>query len=311
MNLRKNRGPFYSLLRGWRQARQAAFLLLLLAAMLLGLSACSAIQQAADETLPASEGGGQHNLRVIFLDVGQGASQLVIAPSGKTMLIDAGNNDKEQLMLDYLHAYGITKLDVVVGTHPDADHIGGLDKVIDQTDIGSIYLPKASSNTKTFESLLTSIKGKGLKVNTAKAGVTLDLGAGITVKMVAPVKNYEDSNDRSAVVKIGYGDTSFLLTGDAESPSEKDMLASGADLSADVLLVGHHGSKSSTSLSFLKAVHPRYAIIQVGKDNKYGHPTQTILNRLKKQGIQVYRNDLQGTIEVDSDGTKLNIQTER
>ncbi|WP_237690625.1 ComEC/Rec2 family competence protein [Paenibacillus caui] len=254
---------------------------------------------------------GEGKLRVIFLDVGQGASQLLIGPTGKTMLIDAGNNDKEQVMLNYLRQYGVTRLDIVMGTHPDADHIGGLDKVIDYADVGRIYMPKAASNTKTFESVLTSIKRKGLKVNTAKAGLTLDWEDGVRVNMLAPVKNYDDDNDKSAVVKVVYGSTSFLLTGDAEIESEKDMIASGADLRADVLLVGHHGSKSSTSSQFLKAVHPRYGIIQVGKDNNYGHPTKTILQRLKKQGVEVYRNDLQGTVEADSDGSELHITSER
>ncbi|GGA21353.1 ComEC/Rec2 family competence protein [Paenibacillus physcomitrellae] len=283
---------------------------LLIFSLIAALCGCSLEPGLLNETA-APPPQGESLLRVIFLDVGQGASQLLIAPSGKTMLIDAGNNDNEQTMLDYLHKYGIKRLDTVIGTHPDADHIGGMDKVIDETEVGNIYLPKASSNTKTFESLLKSIQRKGLKVKTAKAGVQLDLGEGIKIKMLAPVKSYEDSNNMSAVVKVTYGKNSFLLTGDAESQSEKDMLASGADLCADVLLVGHHGSKSSTTLAFLKAVKPRYGIIQVGKDNNYGHPTQTVLQRLKKQGVEVYRNDLQGTIEVDSDGTKLTIQTER
>lgn len=250
-------------------------------------------------------------LRVIFLDVGQGASQLIISPSGKTMLIDAGNNDKEQLMLDYMKRYHITKLDTVIGTHPDADHIGGLDAIIDHIQVDRIYMPKVQANTKTFESVLKSVKNKKLKIQTAKADLALDLDEEVQVKMLAPLKTYKDTNNMSAVVKITYGDTSFLLTGDAESESEKDLQAAGADLAADVLLVGHHGSKSSTTLSFLKKVNPKYAVIQVGADNKYGHPKDVILNRLIKQGVTTYRNDLQGTIEIDSDGKRMNIQTER
>ncbi|ANS77197.1 competence protein [Paenibacillus yonginensis] len=290
-----------------RRLAAKGFLLIVLIAALSGCSIGSELLN--DHSVEPLQ--KEATLRVIFLDVGQGASQLLIAPSGQTLLIDAGNNDKEQTMLDYLRKYGITRLDKVIGTHPDADHIGGLDKVIDGTAIGDIYLPKASSNTKTFESLLKSIQRKGLKVKTAKAGVQFDMGEGVRVKMVAPVKSYSDSNNMSAVVKVTYGSHSFLLTGDAESQSEKDMMASGADLRADVLLVGHHGSKSSTTLAFLKAVEPRYGIIQVGKDNNYGHPTPTVLQRLKKQGVEVYRNDTQGTIEVDSDGRNLSIRTER
>ncbi|MGG3739816.1 ComEC/Rec2 family competence protein [Paenibacillus chibensis] len=250
-------------------------------------------------------------LKVYFLDVGQGASQLLVTPSGKTMLIDAGNNDKEQVMLDYMKTYHIEKLDVVIGTHPDADHIGGLDKVIDHLPVSAIYMPKVQSNTKTFESLLQSIKNKGLKVKTAKAGLSFDLDDQVHVDMLAPNGTYENTNNMSAVVKVTYGHTSFLLTGDAESESEKDMLASGADLHADVLLVGHHGSNSSTTLKFLKQVQPKYAVIQVGKGNTYGHPKSAVLNRLQKQGVEVYRNDQQGTITITSDGKSLHIVTER
>ncbi|UMV46890.1 MBL fold metallo-hydrolase [Paenibacillus macerans] len=257
-----------------------------------------------------ADGDSGHSLRVIFLDVGQGASQLLIGPSGETMLIDAGNNSEEQRMLDYLREYGVTRLDIVIGTHPDADHIGGLDRVIENVDVGQIYMPKISSNTKTFESLLRAIRGKGLKVKTAKAGLSLDWDEQVRVDMIAPVATTDDKNNMSAVVKVSYGDTSFLLTGDAERESEEAMIESGADLRADVLLVGHHGSKSSTSPRFLDRVRPEYAVIQVG-DNSYGHPTKTVLDRLAKQRIQVYRNDLQGTVEIDSDGRELQILTER
>lgn len=286
-------------------AKSGLFILLMLAVLLPG---CTTM--LPDEPEPAAAPVASGTLRVIFLDVGQGASQLLIGPTGKAMLIDAGNNDKEQLMLDYLHTYGVRKLDIVIGTHPDADHIGGLDKVIDQTEVGKIYMPKVSSNTKTFESVLTSIKAKGLKVNTAKAGLTLQWDQGVQVKLLGPVNTYKDSNNNSAVVKVTYGSRSFLLTGDAQQESEEDLVASGADLKADVLLVGHHGSKSSTNLSFLRMVQPKYGIIQVGADNKYGHPTQTVLQRLKKQGVEVYRNDRQGTIEVESDGVNLTIHAE-
>lgn len=213
-------------------------------------------------------------------------------------------------MLDYMKKYGITKLDIVIGTHPDADHIGGLDKVIDHLDIGKVYLPKASSNTKTYESLLTSIKQKGLKVTTAKAGVKLDWDPDVQVEMLAPVKSYKDNNN-SAVVRLTHGANAILLTGDAESESEQDMIASKAELSADLMLVGHHGSNSSTTAAFLNKVKPKAAVIQVGKGNKYGHPKEKVLQRLEKQGVKVYRNDEQGTIAAISDGKQIRMQTER
>lgn len=291
-----------------KSSRIAYVFMAMLAGMFLFVfSGCSV--GLPDTGTPVSTAG--QKLKVYFLDVGQGASQLLVTPSGKTMLIDAGNNDKEQVMLDYMKQYHISKLDVVIGTHPDADHIGGLDKVIDQIPVETIYMPKVQSNTKTFESVLKSIKNKGLKVKTAKAGLSWDLDDEVHVDMLAPTRSYDDSNNMSAVVKVTYGQTSFLLTGDAESASEKDMIASGADLQADVLLVGHHGSNSSTTLSFLKKVNPKYAVIQVGKGNTYGHPKSAILSRLQKQGVEVFRNDRQGTVEVDSDGSSIQISTER
>jgi competence protein ComEC len=275
------------------------------------LAGCSPVITINEAAVTSTNLLTDGKLKVLFLDVGQGGSQLLISPSGKTMLIDAGNNDKEQTMLAYLKQYRIEKLDLVVGTHPDADHIGGLDKVIDHTSVGSIYMPRISSNTKTFESLLESIKNKNLQVQTAKAGLVLDWDEAVKLEMVAPVGTYDDPNNMSAVIKVTYGNTTFLLTGDAEALSEKDMIKSGVDLSAMVIGVGHHGSKSSTTLSFLKKVNPRYAIIQSGKDNNYGHPDKTILSRLKKAGAEVYRNDLQGTITLVSDGNQISIATER
>jgi len=253
----------------------------------------------------SSKAHSEGELQVHFIDVGQGASQLIIGPSGKTILIDAGNNNMEKTVVDYLKNQGITKVDILIGTHPDADHIGGLDKVIDNFDIGKIYMPKVQSNTKTFESVLLSVQNKGLKITTAKAGLTLDWEQGINVKMIAPVQAYNDTNEMSAVVHLTYGQTAFLFTGDAESKSEADMLASGADLEADVLLVGHHGSDSSTSKAFLDKVNPTYGVIQSGKDNNYGHPTADIIKRLNDKEVKIYRNDEHGNIVFSSNGKKI------
>lgn len=243
-------------------------------------------------------------LEVHYIDVGQGASQLVMTPNGNVMLIDGGNNDDEQRVVNYLKKQGVSKVDILIGTHPDADHVGGLDKVVDAFEIGSIYMPKVSSTTKTFESLLTSIANKKLKVTTAKAGVELKLDEHLTVNMIAPINTYDDANEMSAVIKMTFGSNAFLFTGDAESKSENDLLADGTNLKSDVLLVGHHGSNSSTSQSFLNAVNPKYAVIQVGK-NSYGHPTSEIIKRLNDKKINIYRNDTQGTIIFSSDGENI------
>ncbi|MED0676876.1 MBL fold metallo-hydrolase [Aneurinibacillus thermoaerophilus] len=245
-------------------------------------------------------------LQVHFIDVGQGASQLIIGSSGKTFLIDAGNNSQEEEIVAYLRKNGIQKIDILVGTHPDADHIGGLDAVIDNFEIGKIYMPKVQSNTKTFEDVLLAIQRKGLKVSTAKAGVTLDWEPDAKVQMIAPVRDYEDDNDMSAVLKLTFGEISFLFTGDAESKSEHDMINSKVDLKSDVLLVAHHGSKSSTTEAFLDVVKPSFGVIQVGKNN-YGHPAPEILERLNKRGVKVYRNDLHGDIVFITDGKNIKV----
>jgi len=234
-----------------------------------------------------------------------------LTPSGKTMLIDGGNNGKEKLMLGYLKKYNVHKIDVLVGSHPDADHIGTLSEIVDALDIGEVYLPKASSNTKTYESLLNSIKKKGLKIKTAKRGVSISLDENLKVEMVAPVNKYEENNNMSAVVKITFGKKSFLFPGDAEYQSEQDMLKSGDDLSSSVIAVGHHGSNSSTNIRFLKKVSPEYAVIQVGAENKYGHPTEKTLKKLQDQKTKILRTDKNGTITFSTDGENLIVSTEK
>ncbi|MBA9026168.1 MBL fold metallo-hydrolase [Peribacillus huizhouensis] len=246
-------------------------------------------------------------MAVHFVDVGQGAAQVIIAPNKKVMVIDAGNNDDEDKMVAYLKELGVSKVDILIGTHPDADHIGGMDAVIDSFDIGKIYMPKVQRNTQTFESVLQSIQNKVLTVTTAKAGIELDLDPAVQVKMIAPLDDTtSDANEMSAVVRLQYGEQSFLLTGDAGIPTEEKWLQSGELIQSTVLLTGHHGSNHSTSEAFLKAVQPKYAVIQVGK-NSYGHPTSEVLERLHSEKINIYRNDTDGTIVFKTDGKEINV----
>ena len=242
-------------------------------------------------------------LRIHFIDVGQADAVLVETPSGRTMLVDAGNNGDGDDVVAYLRGQGIARLDVVVGTHPHADHIGGMDTVIKEMDIGTVYMPRASANTRTFEDVLLAVRDKGLRVQTAAAGIAPDLGEDVQVIMLAPNStDYDELNNASAVIKITYGEVSALLTGDAEALSEREMLDAGYDVSATLLKVGHHGSGTSSCKEFLEAVKPRLAVISCGKDNEYGHPHDSVLSRLSRIGARVYRTDELGTIVAASDG---------
>lgn len=245
-------------------------------------------------------------MKVHFLDVGQAESILIQSPSGKTMLIDAGNNDDGPQVITYIKKQGISKLDIVIGTHPHEDHIGGLDTVINTIAIDQIIMPKVSHTTKTYRDVLTAIQKKGLKITTAKPGLPIDLGLELKTAVLAPIEaDYDELNNYSVVIRLVYGQISFLFTGDAEKLSENQIIASGAELSSTVLKVGHHGSSSSTSQAFLKRVSPQYAVIMAGEQNEYGHPHQETVKKLKEFGTILYRTDQNGTIVAASDGSKL------
>lgn len=221
-------------------------------------------------------------LRVNYIDVGQGDSIFIQLPNNETMLIDAGEAYKSDNVINYLNNLGITKIDYVIGTHPHTDHIGGLEEVINTFDIGSIYMPRASSTSKTYEDLLTTISSKGLKVKTAKSGVVVLDEDNLKLEFIAPNSDsYSELNNYSAVLKLTYLDNTFLFMGDAETLSEEEITS---EIKADVIKVGHHGSDSSSSLEFVKKVSPEYAIIMVGEGNSYNHPYQSIIDRYESVG---------------------------
>ena len=254
---------------------------------------------------------GKDILTVNYIDVGQGDSMFIQTSSGKTMLIDAGTHEMGSKVVNYIKSRGINKIDILIGTHPHNDHIGGIVEVLKTFKIGKFYMPKVTTTTRTFEEVLKAIKSKGLSISVAKAGVVIDLGDGVIAKMLAPnSSHYEDLNNYSAVVKITYGNTSFLFTGDASEQSEKEMLSKGDNLKADVLKIGHHGSSSASTWAFLKAVHPKYAVISCGKYNDYGHPHKETMKKLKSLGIIVYRTDECGTVIAVSDGKTINFNVE-
>lgn len=250
-----------------------------------------------------------NNLEVHFIDVGQ-ADSILIKNGEKSMLIDAGNNGDANLVVNYLRSQGVEKLDYVVGTHPHEDHIGGLDAVIDTFDIEKVYMPKVTHTSKTFKDVITSIKNKGLKISNPVVGSKFMLGDAKGVILAPNSSKYEGYNNYSIVIKLTYGNNSFLFTGDAEELSEKEMLHKNFDLSADVLKIGHHGSHSSTSLAFLDKVNPKYGVIMTEIGNDYGHPHKETMDKLKNKNITVYRTDENGTIVMTSDGENIKFDKE-
>jgi len=251
-------------------------------------------------------------LKTHFLDVGQADCILVELPNNEKMLIDAGNNEDKDTILGYLDSQGIKKLDYVIATHPHEDHIGSLDEVIKKYDVGSIYMPKVSSNTKSFEDVLTTIKNKGLKVKAPESGSYLfninNTENKLIARFLAPNKSkYEDVNNYSIVLKITFGNTSMLFMGDAGALSESEIINAGYDIKSNLIKIGHHGSAYSSSDNFIKLVQPQYAIISVGKNNDYGHPAQSTINRLQNAGIKIYRTDELGSIIAVSDGNTITI----
>lgn len=249
----------------------------------------------------------QKNMRVHYIDVGQGDAIFIELPNSQTILIDAGESSKGQNVINYIKSLGFSKIDYLFGTHPHTDHIGGLSQVINAFDIGKIYMPKAVSTSKTYENLLNTIATKGLKINNAKAGINVIRENNITADIIAPNNDsYSSLNNYSIILKIKFKDKSFIFTGDAETLSENEIKT---DVSADVIKIGHHGSDTSSGQSFVNKVKAKYAIVSVGSNNRYDHPIQSIIDRWQNSGAKIYRTDLNGTIIVTTNGTSIDIKT--
>lgn len=261
------------------------------------------------------------DLTIRYIDVGQGDCEL-ISYAGQNILIDAGEKEAAEAVSGTLDGLGIKKLDYVIATHPHSDHIGALGNIIDKYDIGTVIAPRIKDElvptSKAYERFLTALSKKGQKLTAAKAGAVYSLADenkendNTAFEVLAPVGNdYDDLNDWSVVIRLVHGENAFLFTGDAEKAAESDIIASGAELSADVLKAGHHGSSSSTSKKFLEAVSPKTVIISCGDGNSYGHPHKETIEKLDKNSIEYYRTDQCGTITVYSDGESCRVQTER
>jgi len=271
----------------------------------------------APEPAPTASPAPPDTLTVWVLDVGQGDSILLRSPNGKTMLVDAGEASAYPAVDAALERHAIAALDVVVATHPHNDHIGGMAKLIAEYPIAAFYLPNAVHTTRTFENMIDALEQAGVPVWPALGGpdAFLPWDEDVEVRILSPLPegDYDDLNDYSVVLRVKYGDTAILLTGDAEARAEEQMLAAldASLLRAAVLKLGHHGSSTSTSRAFLRAVNSQSAIASLGAGNSYGHPHQETLDALAAYGVTLYRTDLMGEITVVLDGETVSITTEK
>lgn len=254
-------------------------------------------------------------LRVTFLDVGQGDSAIIESPTGKVLIVDTGGlfadgseDEGERVVAPYLHYRGRDHVDAIVLTHPHADHIGGATSLLREFSVGLLIDNGAPDHSPLTTQILTAAHERGVPTRAARRGEELDFGDGVTAKVLAPSPQETQAgvpNDASVTLRLEYGRTAFLLTGDAEAEEESEMLQSGQPLACDLLKVGHHGSHTSTTPAFLAAAHPRFAIVSVGAHNVYGHPSPEILARLRETGVRAFRTDKNGAVTCVSDGVTI------
>lgn len=278
--------------------------ILLALALALGLASC-------ENGAPVRPGAGpaEGTLEVHFIDVGQADSALLLC-GGASMLIDGGNVGDSDLVVSYLADQGVEELDYVVCTHAHEDHVGGLSGALSAYPAEHVLSPVTEYDTRAFGNFLKYTEQQGKSLTVPALGDAWTLGAA-AVTVLGPVKDYDETNNTSIVLRVDFGETSFLFTGDMERDAEADLLDSGASLEADVLKVGHHGSSTSTSYRFLREVEPSYAVVSCGVDNDYGHPHEETMSRLRDDGAVVYRTDMQGHIVCTSDGTNLSFAVQR
>lgn len=243
------------------------------------------------------------SFQIHFIDVGQADAALVLC-DGEAMLIDGGNREDSDLIYSYLEKQGISHLNVVVCTHAHEDHVGGLSGALHYASVDKVYAPVVSYESKVFQNFLKCLDEQGVSITVPSPGDTFTLGSA-DAEILGPVSSSDNLNNTSIVLRLRYGNTFFLFTGDAEREEEQDILETGRTLESTVLKVGHHGSDTSTSYPFLREIMPQYAVISVGKGNSYGHPSEEVLSRLRDAGAQVLRTDQEGDIICVSDGEKV------
>lgn len=249
-------------------------------------------------------------VRLVFLDVGQGDAVYIETPSGNQMLIDGGPNRKVLSELGKVMPWFDRTLDVIIATHPDLDHIGGLPAVLDKYKVGIVLEPGAAGNSQEFTLFQSRTNAYNIQTVRARRGMAVMLGDGVLLEILFPDRNVErvDSNTASVVAKLTYGNSSAILTGDApQSVEEYLVFEDGKILEGDILKIGHHGSKTSTSERFLEAVDPKYAVISAGKNNRYGHPAPEVMHRLRSNNITIL-DTMDGRVEIRMYGDKEEIR---
>lgn len=295
------------------QLRERQFIGALLLALFafVFISCQPKVEKVNDPPVPDEPAPGG-NLRIYALDVGQGDGFLVISPQGKTVLIDAGPTEAGDEVVAALRNHGVKQIDLMIATHPHADHIGGMKKVFDTLRVKKILDSGQTYGTVTYEKLLAEVQQNKTAYVKAVRGQMIELDSGVKFDVLNPGEKLLTDKDvgegrsvqnaNSVVLRLSYGNFAMLFTGDAEFETEAQMMQAGLPLNAQVLKIGHHGSRHATSGKFLEAVKPQFAIISNSADNDYGHPSQFTLDRLKKANIKTLRTDLSGEIEIFSDG---------
>lgn len=271
------------------------------------VQATNAPSQTDSET-PSTTTQANTNVTIKFIDVGQGEAILIALPE-KTMLIDAGPTGSAPKISQVLHELGRDKIDYLVATHPDEDHIGGMADVISSTQIGTIYAPNKTNNTATYRKFLTAIQNNNLQITLAEAGTIIDQTNDYKIEILWPIKDadFPDTNDYSIIIKLTVGNKTFLFTGDA--PTSAILQSNPGHI--DVLKLSHHGSKTGTNEQLVRKLSPTYAVISYALDNSYGHPMQSVLNALHKHSVEIWGTGTNGTITITCDGTTIDISGEK
>lgn len=278
-------------------------------ALSLSLAGCSQPGNVLQDSTPGKQvsnvqSKGGKDLEVHFIDVGQGSSTL-IESDGCFMLVDGGDSKYTSKVVSYLNNQSVERLEYVIATHYDADHLNGVVAALNNYDAGVVIAPDYKAESKIYKSFTNILKEKKIKTTYPETGTKYKIGNAEFTILAPNDTHYDDANDYSVAIKLVNGDNSFILTGDAEIESEYEMLETGIDLSCDVYLAGHHGSKYSSSQAFLKALEPDSVVISAGKDNRYGHPSDETMARFNAAGCSIYRTDQLGDIVAISDGNNI------